>query len=148
MPENQLVECLKQKVVLLTCISDISRRIEKQCELPDIEIGELLEHRQVYIDRLMQCDGLVHTLTEKLAPGKKVRIHIALSSHSQKEDCENEEEQELFQLEARCRTLLRGIAAMDRESIHQVQEARDHVKKRIERSRKNNKKTASPRSSF
>lgn len=140
MPYNKLLECLKQKVILLTCISDLSRQIEKQCSLPNpgIEIAGLLQRRQIYIDRLKRCNSLIKKLLDDLSPDEQPRIRSAMSPGFQKEGC-SETELELYNLEARCRSLLSHISSMDSESISRVQKERDHLKKMMDRSRRNNK---------
>lgn len=135
MPYEELKSCLEQKEILLTRIMNLARQIEVQCTFPDPELLDLLQQRQVYIDRLKKCSELLIVLTKQLDSRESERIGRVLSAQVEKETC-SAEELRLMERESKCRTLLRETAAMDSESAKRIGDERDRMKSLISRSRK------------
>lgn len=137
MPEYEKLEaCLKQKVVLLKKTMNITKQLEVQSKLPDIELNGLPQQRQIYIDRLKKCDALISNLINQLSAEQQVRMKKILSADFRKIDCESSE-LTLFEYGVQCRSLLRSITAMDTEILRRVSEERGRLQKLVSVSRGN-----------
>lgn len=119
MYEN-LMQCLDQKIVLLTRVYDLSSQMEALSGEADFDLGLLPQQRQVFLERLQKCDALIGTLSAKLPPEAGPRAEAAIRGKIKKEDCSNDE-LPLFQSGTEIRSLLRRILASDEQTRGRVQ---------------------------
>lgn len=138
MAYEDLSACLEQEEVLLTRIRDISVQMETQCSLPNPAPGELVQQRQVYLDRLKKCGDRVTALLGKLDPCERERLSAVLSSGVNREECSTQEAP-LLERGAKCRSLLRETVALDRESLKQIKKECDRLQKLVNESRRGEK---------
>lgn len=54
-----LTECLLQRRQLLSAILDVTRQMEARSSQEEIWLEELLDKRQLYLERLQKCAGLI-----------------------------------------------------------------------------------------
>ena len=59
MANEQIILCIQQKLVLMTNILNISKQVEVRCSQPEIELGNLLQKRKLFMDRIDKCNGLL-----------------------------------------------------------------------------------------
>ncbi len=112
---EQLLPCVRQQTVLLTRISDITAQIEVRSRQADIQLDDLPEQRQIFIDRLKKCNGLIAKTTAKLPETEQERLHKILRGTFSEENC-RAEEQELLQCGIKNSNLLQNILAVDSEA--------------------------------
>lgn len=141
-PSNMLVACLDQKLVLLTKISDITKQIEVQSCQKEIELGDLPDQRQIYIDRLKKCEQVITDSYQSMAEEQQVRRKKILSGDFPKEEC-TEEETELLEYAIKCRDILNKTLAMDVEARRLLQKECDRLQKLLHTARNSKKATYS-----
>lgn len=142
--EEMLEECLKQKLVLLTRISDITKQIEVQSSQDEIELGDLPDQRQVYIDRLKKCEQMICESYASLKGKEQERRKRILSGDFLKEEC-SVEEARLLNYSIECQNMLQKTLAMDREARKLLQKECDRLQTLLQTAR-NSKKRAYPKS--
>ena len=57
---QSIIECLEQKKLLITETLNITKQIEVQSKQEDVDVEELVDKRQILIDRMKKCDVLIN----------------------------------------------------------------------------------------
>lgn len=126
---------MKQELILLTKISDITKQIEVQSRQEEIHLDGLVEKRQAYIDRLEKCRQMIKAACVKLSPEQLERRKKILSGKFPKEEC-TPEETKLLELGAKCTVVLNQTIASDKEARERLQRECDRLQKQFYASRK------------
>ncbi len=134
-PEDFLPEYMKQELILLTKISDITKQIEVQSRQEEIHLDGLAEKRQIYLDRLKKCRQMIEAACLELPPEQLERRKKILSGKFPKEEC-TPEETKLLELGAKCTSVLNEIIAVDKEARERLQRECDRMQKQFYASRK------------
>ncbi len=109
---QSLLAFLRQELVLLTRISDLTKQIEVQSRQAEIRLEDLPERRQVYIDRLKKCRrAAARSLAELPAP-QRARAEALLAGRAVGPALGGEE-RELLESAGSCRAVLRKTLASD-----------------------------------
>lgn len=119
-PENPLTEYLKQELILLTRIEDITKQIEVQTRQSEIQMGSLVDQRQLYLDRLKKCRQMIESVCAPLPPEQRERQKKILAGQFPQKEC-SPEEARLLELGAKCRMVLQRTLATDREARERLQ---------------------------
>ncbi|XOQ43519.1 MAG: FlgN protein [Clostridium sp.] len=137
---NEIRACVEQKQVLLTKILSLSRQIKDQCnQLDKTDPSALINQRQIYLNRLKKCMDRIAQLAAKLPPQEQERMDMILSAQSPKPACTPAESQ-LWEIEAKCRSLLHEICSCDAESKKKMKEECQRLRKLVNDTR--NKSTS------
>lgn len=123
---KMLAAYLDQKLVLLTKISDITKQLEVQSSQKDIQLGDLPEQRQVFIDRLKKCEQMIAESYQPMTGAPKERRKRILSGDFPKEEC-TAEETELLEYVHKCRNVLQKTLAMDQNARRLIQKECDRL---------------------
>ena len=134
-PEDFLPQCMEQKLVLLTKISDVTKQIEVQSRQEEINLGDLADRRQVFIDRLKKCQNMIDAACRQLPPEQQERRKKILSGRFPEEEC-TPEEARLLKIGAKCGVVLQETLAMDREAHDRLQKECDRLQKLLHSSRR------------
>lgn len=134
-PEDFLPECMKQELILLTKISDITKQIEVQSRQENMNFGGLAASRQVYIDRLKKCRDLIEKACRQLPEDQQERRKKIISGRFPKEEC-TPEEVTLLELGKKFNAVLRQTLALDKEARVRLQQECDRLQKMVHASRK------------
>ena len=134
-PEDFFPECMKQELILLTKISDITKQIEVQSRQEDMHLDGLAESRQVYIDRLKKCRNLIEKACRQLPLDKQERRKKIISGRFPKEEC-TPEEVKLLELGKKSYAVLHETLALDEEARERLQQECDRLQKMVHASRK------------
>lgn len=133
-----LAAYLDQKLILLTKISDLTKQIEVQSSQTDIQLGDLPEKRQIYIDRLKKCEQMIHESYQSMAGEQKERRKKILNGDFSKKDC-TVEEAGLLACAIQCRSVLLRTLAMDRDARGLIQKECDRLQNLLHTARKKRK---------
>lgn len=134
MDYQKILECIKQKKILLEKVMEISSRMESLSKMPHPDPENLPLERQVYIDRLKKCEQLIADQINQLSSNEQTRIRDLLSSSLKKADC-TAQELELWEYGNSCRTLLRSIIAADQVSMERFREESQRLQQLVNQSR-------------
>lgn len=134
MEYQRILDCIKQKKVLLEKVMELSSRMESLSKLPHPDPENLPQERQMYIDRLKKCEQLIAGQINQLSSNEQTRIRNVLSSSLKKADC-TAQELELWENERSCRTLLRSINAADQVSMERFREESQRLQQLVNQSR-------------
>lgn len=132
---EQIVLCVQQKLVLMTNILNLSKQIEVRCSQPEIELGNLLQDRKVYMDRIDKCNSLLSKLTSELPSDEKERVEHLLSGKAEPEDC-SKEERSILQSVQKYNGYLQQAIALDKDASKFMQKQCDEMRANINKQRK------------
>lgn len=130
-----LLKYLDQKLILLTRISDITKQIEVQSRQDDIQLDNLPDQRQVYIDRLKKCEQMINESLVPLSGEEKDRRKKILSGNFPKDEC-SDEEAKLLDYAMQCQNVLHRTLAMDVEARRLLQKECDRLQNLLHTARK------------
>ncbi len=131
--EEKLAFALGQKVSLLTKISDLTKQIEVRSRQKEIDLEDLAAKRQVLMDRVKKCDGMIGRCAEALDEDSRARLRRIAAGEAPR-DC-SPEETALLQLSRKSLALLRSIIAENSVAVACVRERRNRVRKRLSKLR-------------
>lgn len=137
-PEDFLPDCMEQKLILLTKISDITKQIEVRSRQKEISLGDLADQRQLYINRLKKCQQMIESACQCLPPERQERRRQILSGRFAEEDC-TAEEAKLLVLGKKCRVVRQETLSMDAEARERLQKECDRLQKLLHSARKSSK---------
>jgi hypothetical protein len=86
MVSEQMKACAQQKLILMTNIFNITKQIEVRCSQPEINLGDLLDKRQVFLERLEKCNRLISKMVNELPKPEKERMQHLLKGDAEMED--------------------------------------------------------------
>lgn len=69
---ESILECLRQKEILITNSLDLTKQIEVQSKQEEIEIDNLITNRQTMIDRMAKCDALIEKLLSEFDEEERI----------------------------------------------------------------------------
>ena len=136
---ESVIICLEQKKIIITDILDITKQIEVQSVQEEVQIDNLIEQRQIRIQRIKKCDDLIKEklkfldMTEKENWDKIVRC----------DECslKNDEEKKAFELASEIKKLFIRTAEIDRRAKENLQMQCEEAKENMARLRKNTAST-------
>ena len=140
MEYERLLALWDQRTVLLTFVLDLTKQIEVQSCQEDIQLGDLPEQRQVYLDRLKKCNRMIDASVGKTDAENRVRLKKLLAPNPDLTSC-TKEEHRLAAYARESRRLLDSILASDTEARRKIQLECDRLR---ELARSSRKKAASP----
>ena len=146
MEYRQLLMFWDQRIVLLTAILNLTKQIEVQSSQENIQLGDLPEQRQVYVDRLKKCNQMIDTFQNKADEKGRVRLKQLFSGNADLEFCTGEERR-LAGYAQKNRCLLDSILASDAEARRKIQNECDRLQK-LMRSARHKSATAAELQSF
>lgn len=129
-PKKLLPVYMAQKVILLTRILNLTREIEVRSRQSEIKMDDVIERRQLYLDRLAKCHQMIGKTCAALPAEQCERQKKILAGRLPTEEC-SPEETHLLQLGAQCGTLLQKTLATDREARERLQCECDRARRRI-----------------
>lgn len=138
--DEQIVLCIQQKLVLMTNILNLSKQIEVRCSQPEIELGNLLQDRKVYMDRFDKCNVLLSKLTAELPSAEKERMEQLLGGKTEPEDS-SEEELSILKSIQKYNDYLQQAIALDKNATKHMQKQRDELRVTINKQRKTQENT-------
>lgn len=138
---EQVALCVQQKLALMTNILNLTKQIEVQCSQPDIELGDLLQKRQAYMDRIDKCNALITQLTNELPLDEKEHIKQLLNGKEKEAGC-SKEELPILQSAQKYNEYLQLTVGLDKNASQHMQKQCDELKKTINQQRKNQKNTS------
>ena len=136
-PEDFLPECMKQQLILLNNILDITKQIEVQRRQQRENIGTLADRRQVYIDRLQKCRAMIDAACREFPEDRREKRKKISSGHFAEEECTSEEKV-LLDLGRKSDTVLQDTLALDREARGRLTEECRGIQSRLRVVRKQN----------
>lgn len=136
-PEDFLPECMKQQLILLNNLLDITKQIEVQSRQHREDIAILADRRQVYIDRLQKCRALIDAACREFPEDRRERRKKIISGHFAEEDC-TPEEKILLDLGRKSDGVLQETLALDREARGRLTEECRSIQSRLRAVRKQN----------
>ncbi len=127
---QEVINCLEQKVILLTNILNLTKQIEVRCSEPEVNLENLLEQREGFMQRCGKCDDLIRSLIAQLpADQQKTAQQIILNQTIQ--NC-GADEQKALELVRENESLLQRAALIDRAANEalklQYDDAKQHLK--------------------
>lgn len=132
---HQLLMFWDQKVVLLTAVLNLTKQIEVQSRQEDIQLSDLPEQRQVYIDRLKKCNRMIDFCQKKAVGEEADRLKLLLSGKEDPQTC-TEEERRLAGYARESRSLLDSILALDTEARKRIRNDCDRMQKQLRSARR------------
>lgn len=135
MEYNQLIKLWDQRIVLLTAILNLTKRMEAQSSEEDIQLGDLPEQRQVYLERLKKCNRVIDECEKKANQEDRERLTRILSGKADAKDC-TEQERRLAEYAQNSRCLLDSILASDVEARRKIRNECDRIQKLLRSARK------------
>lgn len=135
MSNNQIVLCMQQKLILITSILNITKQIEVRCSQPEIELGNLLQKRQLFMGRIDKCNALISKLTDELPPKEKERMQQLLSGKAEETSC-NEDELIILQSSQKFKDYLEQSIVLDTNATQSMRKQYDKMKITINKQRK------------
>lgn len=135
MEYERLLALWDQRTVLLTSVLDLTKQIEAQSRQEDIQLGDLPEQRQVYIDRLKKCNRAIDASAGKANPEDRARLKRILAANPDLTSC-TQEERRLAAYARESRRLLDSILASDTEARRKIRLECDRLRKLARSSRK------------
>ncbi|HCW80688.1 MAG TPA: hypothetical protein DG942_06235 [Ruminococcaceae bacterium] len=130
-PLAVLLNCMKQKVVLLTKILNITKMMEVQSQQKEVDLGGLPDERQTYIDRLKKCEGIIKKACLSVPEEKQAEVKGVLAGKFPDESCSTPEEKELLHYGIKCSSLLSMTLPLDRECRKNLQKECDRLRSLI-----------------
>ena len=127
-PLAVLLSCMKQKVILLTKILDITKMMEVQSQQKEVDLGGLPDERQTYIDRLKKCEGIIKKACLSVPEEKQAEVKGVLAGKFPDESCSTPEEKELLHYGIKCSSLLSMTLPLDRECRKNLQKECDRLR--------------------
>ena len=130
MDYQQLLMLWDQRIVLLTAVLNLTKQIEVQSRQEEIQLSDLPEQRQVYVDRLKKCNQMIDACQAKAAGEESARLKLLLSG---KEDAQTytEEERRLACYARESRSLLDSILALDTEARKKIRDDCDRLQNQL-----------------
>ena len=144
MEYSQLLMFWDQRIVLLTVILNLTKQIEVQSSQKDIQLGDLPEQRQVYVDRLKKCNQMIDAFQNKTGEKEGARLKQLLSGNAGPESC-TEEERRLADYAQKSRCLLESILTLDIEAQRKIQDECDRLQNLMRSARRKNDGAAKSR---
>lgn len=138
---EQIILCIQQKLVLMTNILNLSKQIEVRCSQPEIELGNLLKERKVYMDRIDKCNTLLSKLTAELPFEEKERLKQLLGGKAEQAGC-SEEELSILQSTQKYNDYLQQAIALDKNASKFMQKQCDELRVTINQQRKAQENTS------
>ena len=135
MATEQIILCIQQKLVLMTNILNISKQVEVRCSQPEIELGDLLQKRKLFMDRIDKCNALISKLTDDLQPKDKERMKQLLNGKADPTGC-SEEELSGLQSSQKYNDYLQQAIALDKNATQFMTKQYDEMKITINKQRK------------
>lgn len=130
-----LLSCMKQKLILLTKVSNLTKQMEVCSRQTEIKMGDLAGQRQVFLDRLKKCESVIASCNTALPGEQQKRQKKILSGDFPKEEC-SASENELLGYAVKCRDLLRYILSMDKEVRERLQNECNRLQELLHNARK------------
>lgn len=130
-----LLSCMKQKLILLTKTSDLTKQMEVHSMQTDIEMGDLADQRQVFLDRLKKCESVIASCNATLPEKQQKRQKKILHGDFPKEEC-SASETELLECAVKCRELLCNILTMDKQVRERLQNECSRLQNLLHNARK------------
>ncbi len=128
MDYGRLLMFWDQRIVLLTAILNLTKQMEAQSSQKDIQLGDLPEQRQVYIDRLKKCNRMIDVCQNKAKEDELARLEQLLSGKGGVEP-RTPEERRLADYAQKSRCLLDSILASDVEAQRKIRIECDRLQK-------------------
>ncbi|HEX3037504.1 MAG TPA: hypothetical protein VHO94_00735 [Oscillospiraceae bacterium] len=139
--DEQIVLCIQQKLVLMTNILNLSKQIEVRCSQPEIELGNLLQDRKVYMDRFDKCSTLLSKLTAELPSEEKEHMEQLLGGKAEPEDCSGEE-LSILKSVRKFNDYLQQAIALDKNATKHMKKQCDELRVTINKQRKTQENTS------
>lgn len=135
MDYSRLLTFWDQRIVLLTAILNLTKQMEAQSSQKDIQLGNLPEQRQVFIDRLKKCNRMIDVCQNKANDDELARLKQLLSGKNGVEP-RTQEERRLADYAHKSRCLLDSILASDVEARRKIRIECDRLQKLMRSARK------------
>jgi hypothetical protein len=138
MPNNEIITCLEQKVILLTKVLDLTKQIQVRSRQPEIDLENFLEQRGSFMKRVQKCTDLVSSLTKQMPLEQQERLTRLFHFAVTEEGC-NEEELLILTLSQKCAALLQQTASLDRSAYNAIKKQSDDAREKLSQLRKEGK---------
>ena len=138
MPDNQIIACLEQKVILMTKVLDLTKQIQVRSKQPDIDLEDFLNQRASYMKRVQKCSDLISSLTKQLSPEQQKRMMQILNSTVSEEDCDGEE-LTILTLTQNISALFQRTASLDKSAYEAIKNQYNLVREKLNQLRKEGK---------
>ncbi|NCC86419.1 MAG: hypothetical protein EOM05_00935 [Clostridia bacterium] len=138
-----VIICLEQKKIIITEILDVTKQIEVQSVQEDVQIDNLIEQRQVKIQRIKKCDELIKEKLKILDVEEKENWDKIVKC----DECSlnNDDEKNAFKLAGEIKAIFIRVAKLDKKAKENLQMQYEEAKSNMATLRKN---TASPTNMF
>ncbi|WBY64338.1 hypothetical protein [Thermocaproicibacter melissae] len=129
-PGRFLPECMEQRLILLNHILNLTKEIEVQSRQQMVDIGTLVDKRQVYIDRLKKCNAMIDAVCREFPPEQCERMKKIVAGKLPQTEC-TEEEKKLCELAQKENEVLQKILALDREARSRLEAECNRIQARL-----------------
>ena len=136
---DAVIICLEQKKILITDILDATKQIEVQSAQEDVQIDNLIEQRQIKIQRIKKCDELIKEKLKFLDVTEKERWDkIVMCGEC---SLNNDDEKKAFELAGEIKALFIRTAELDKKAKENLQMQYEEAKENMASLRKNTAST-------
>lgn len=136
---DAVIICLEQKKILITDILDATKQIEVQSAQEDVQIDNLIEQRQIKIQRIKKCDELIKEKLKFLDVTEKERWDkIVMCGEC---SLNNDDEKNAFKLAGEIKALFIRTAELDKKAKENLQMQYEEAKENMASLRKNTAST-------
>lgn len=130
---QEIMSCLEQKVILLTHILNLTKQIEVRCSESEVDLENLLEQREGFMQRFGKCDDLIRSLVAQLPVDQQKTAQQILNQTIQ--NC-GADEQKALESVRECESLLQRAALIDRAANEALKRQYDDAKQHLKELRK------------
>lgn len=129
MENDTLLTCLRQRVILMTGILDLTKQLEVQSKQDAPQMDDLLRQRQACMDRIDKCNALI----QKEAAALQLDGYTSLSHflEGDPEQAVSDEDFEICSLVQTNRELLRSTITIDANAVQRVQEQKEFTRGKV-----------------
>ncbi|XOQ46297.1 MAG: hypothetical protein ACFWUD_04615 [Thermocaproicibacter melissae] len=117
-------------MILLNHILNLTKEIEVQSRQQMVDIGTLVDKRQVYIDRLKKCNAMIDAVCCEFPPEQCERMKKIVAGKLPQTEC-TEEEKKLCELAQKENEVLQKILALDREARSRLEAECNRIQARL-----------------
>ena len=129
MENDTLLTCLRQRVILMTGILDLTKQMEVQSKQNIPQMDDLLRQRQACMDRIDKCNALIQKEAASLQLDGYASLPHLLAGDA--EQAVSDEDFEICSLVQTNRELLHSTITIDANAVQRIQEQKEFMRGKV-----------------
>lgn len=135
---KNILDCLEQKKLLMTESLNITKQLEVQSKQEEDEVSEIVDRRQILIDRMKKCDLLINKSLEEMEDSNNREQWSAVIADSEVKT-DDEMLKKAVEYKSEINSLCSQIVDLNKSANENYKSALNRAKQNLIEYRKNNK---------